>query len=64
MKRSDIIKTIMTVILTILAHWYAILERGFTGIGGGETLVPLLCILLLWVMPALTTELIEELKRS
>ena len=58
------IKIAITVLLTVLAHWYAILERGFTGIGGGETLVPLLCILLLWVMPALTTELIEELKRS
>lgn len=57
---KNTVKVILTAILTIIAYRYAETERGyFLGIiGGGETFVPILCIMLFWFFP----EMIKEMK--
>lgn len=58
---KNTIKIILTIILTVAAYKYAETERGyFLGIiGGGETFVPILCIMLFWFFP----EMIKEMLR-
>lgn len=51
------IKISLTIILTIVAQYIAILEHGYWGLGG-NILVPLMCYLLFWTLP----ELIREIK--
>ena len=57
---KNTVKVILTIALTITAYKYAAIERGyFAGIiGGGETFVPILCIMLFWFFP----EMIKEMK--
>ena len=55
-------KVILTAILTIIAYRYAETERGyFLGIiGGGETFVPILCIMLFWFFPEMIKEMLRK----
>ena len=55
-------KIALTVILTIWAQYEAIAENGYWGIGG-NTLMPLLCYLLFWIMPEIVKPIIEEFKK-
>ena len=57
---KNTVKVILTIALTITAYKYAAIERGyFAGIvGGGETFVQILFIMLFWFFP----EMIKEMK--
>lgn len=51
---KNIIKIALTITLTALAYRYAKIERGYTYIiGGGESFVPIVCIIAFWCLPAL-----------
>ena len=55
------IKWIISILLTLLAQYGAIIENGYWGLGG-NALVPILCCLLFWVFPDLFRELKKEFK--
>ena len=59
---KNAIKTILTIALTIAAYKYAAIERGYyLGIiGGGETFVPILCIMLFWFFPEMIKEMLRK----
>lgn len=59
---KNTIKLILTAILTIIAYRYAAIERGYyLGIiGGGETFVPILCIMLFWFFPEIIKEMLRK----
>lgn len=55
------IKWIISILLTLLAQYGAIVENGYWGLGG-NALVPILCWLLFWIFPNLIRELKKEFK--
>lgn len=59
---KNAIKSILTVMLTVIAYKYAAIERGhFLGvIGGGETFIPALCGMLFWLLPSMVKEMLRK----
>lgn len=59
---KNTLKVILTIALTIAAYKYAAIERGYyLGIiGGGETFVPILCIMLFWFFPEMIKEMLRK----
>lgn len=59
---KNTVKIILTIILTVAAYKYAETERGyFLGIiGGGETFVPILCVMLFWLLPSMVKEMLRK----
>ena len=59
---KNTLKVILTIALTIAAYKYAAIERGYyLGIiGGGETFVPILCIMLFWFFPKMIEEMLRK----
>ena len=53
------IKLTVTAILTVLAFKYAKIERGYNAFGG-ETLIPPLC----WIILFLAPKMVKECKKS
>lgn len=56
---TNVIKISITVVLTILAFKYAKIERGYNAFGG-ETLIPPLC----WIVLFLAPKMAKEIKKA